>query len=262
MEILEFVNQLCVVDCKSITGGTMYPKEKLIFALDVEHFEEAQKLVMEYRGHVGMFKVGKQLFTHCGPKIVDFINMKNSKVFLDLKYHDIPNTVSKAAIEAVKLGVDMFNIHTMGGFNMMRDAKTTLVNTSKKLQLQRPKIIGVTVLTSMDDEAFMGMGINISVNQLTKNLTLLAKEAGLDGVVAGGSEIEMIRELCGNDFIILTPGIRLDDKKDDQRRTITPKEAILKGATYIVLGRAVRESDNPHALFEKIYKDIDDALSS
>lgn len=209
-----------------------------------------------------MFKVGKQLFTHCGPKIVDFINMKNSKVFLDLKYHDIPNTVSKAAIEAVKLGVDMFNIHTMGGFNMMRDAKTTLVNTSKKLQLQRPKIIGVTVLTSMDDEAFMGMGINISVNQLTKNLTLLAKEAGLDGVVAGGSEIEMIRELCGNDFIILTPGIRLDDKKDDQRRTITPKEAILKGATYIVLGRAVRESDNPHALFEKIYKDIDDALSS
>ena len=240
----------------------MDPKEKLIFALDVEHFEEAQKLVMEYRGHVGMFKVGKHLFTHCGPKIVDFINMKNSKVFLDLKYHDIPNTVSKAAIEAVKLGVDMFNIHTMGGFNMMRDAKTTLVNTSKKLQLQRPKIIGVTVLTSMDDEAFMGMGINISVNQLTKNLTLLAKEAGLDGVVAGGSEIEMIRELCGNDFIILTPGIRLDDKKDDQRRTITPKEAILKGATYIVLGRAVRESDNPHALFEKIYKDIDDALSS
>ena len=161
-----------------------------------------------------------------------------------------------------KLGVDMFNIHTMGGFNMMRDAKTTLVNTSKKLQLQRPKIIGVTVLTSIDDDAFMGMGINISVNQLTKNLTLLAKEAGLDGVVAGGSEIEMIRELCGNDFIILTPGIRLDDKKDDQRRTITPKEAILKGATYIVLGRAVRESDNPHALFEKIYKDIDDALSS
>lgn len=239
----------------------MDPKEKLIFALDVEHFDEAQKLVMEYREHVGMFKVGKQLFTHCGPKIIDFINMKNSKVFLDLKYHDIPNTVSKAAIEAAKLGVDMFNVHTMGGLAMMRDAKVTLVNTAKKLQLQRPKIIGVTVLTSMDDEALAGMGINITVNQLTKNLALLAKEAGLDGVVAGGSEIEMIRELCGNDFIIVTPGVRLDDKKDDQKRTITPKEAILKGATYIVLGRAVRDSENPRALFEKIYKDIDNVLS-
>jgi orotidine-5'-phosphate decarboxylase len=187
--------------------------------------------------------------------------MKNSKVFLDLKYHDIPNTVSKAAIEAAKLGVDMFNVHTMGGLAMMRDVKVTLVNTAKKLQLQRPKIIGVTVLTSMDDEALAGMGINITVNQLTKNLALLAKEAGLDGVVAGGSEIEMIRELCGNDFIIVTPGVRLDDKKDDQKRTITPKEAILKGATYIVLGRAVRDSENPRALFEKIYKDIDNVLS-
>jgi len=238
----------------------MDPKEKLIFALDVEHFEEAQKLVMEYRGHVGMFKVGKQLFTHCGPKIVDFINMKNSKVFLDLKYHDIPNTVSKAAIEAAKLGVDMFNVHTMGGLAMMRDAKEALVNTAKRLQLQRPKIIGVTVLTSMDDETLAGMGISITVNQLTRNLALLAKEAGLDGVVAGGSEIEMIRELCGNDFIIVTPGVRLDDKKDDQKRTITPKEAVTKGATYIVLGRAVRDSKNPHALFEKIYKDIDNVL--
>jgi orotidine-5'-phosphate decarboxylase len=241
-------------------GGNMDPKEKLIFALDVEHFEEAQKLVMEYREHVGMFKVGKQLFTHCGPKIVDFINMKKSKVFLDLKYHDIPNTVSKAAIEAAKLGVDMFNVHTMGGLAMMRDARAALVNTAKRLQLQRPKIIGVTVLTSMDDEALAGMGINITVNQLTKNLALLAKEAGLDGVVAGGSEIEMIRELCGNDFIIVTPGVRLDDRKDDQKRTITPKEAILKGATYIVLGRAVRDSENPRALFEKIYKDIDNVL--
>jgi orotidine-5'-phosphate decarboxylase len=216
---------------------------------------------MEYREHVGMFKVGKQLFTHCGPKIVDFINMKNSKVFLDLKYHDIPNTVSKAAIEAAKLGVDMFNVHTMGGFAMMKDTKTTLLNAAKRLQLQKPKIIGVTVLTSMDDETLAGMGINITVTQLTKNLALLAKEAGLDGVVAGGSEIEMIRELCGDDFVIVTPGVRLDDKKNDQKRTITPKEAVVKGATYIVLGRAVRDSENPRALFEKIYKDIDDALS-
>jgi len=234
----------------------MDPKEKLIFALDVEHFQEAQKLVMEFKDHVGMFKVGKQLFTHCGPKIVDFIKLKKSKVFLDLKYHDIPNTVAKAAIETVKLGVDMLNVHTTGGFTMMKEAKTALHDAAKNLHVRRPGIIGVTVLTSIDDQELKRMGIEIPVHELTKRLALLAKEAGLDGVVAGGSEIEMIRSLCGKDFIILTPGVRIEEKKDDQKRTITPVEAIQKGATYIVLGRAVRDSKNPQQLLAKISEDI------
>lgn len=238
----------------------MDPKEKIILALDVEHFEEARKLVMEFRDYIGMFKVGKQLFTHCGPKIVDFINMKNSKVFLDLKYHDIPNTVSKAVIEAAKLGVDMLNVHTSGGLTMMKEAKTALVNVTKKLQIPRPRIIGVTVLTSIDDSELKVMGIEASVEQLTKNLALLAKEAGLDGVVAGGSDIEMIRNLCGDDFIIVTPGVRIDDKKNDQKRTITPKEAISLGANYIVLGRTLLDNTEPHRLLEKIYEDILNAL--
>ena len=239
----------------------MDPKEKIILALDVEHFEEAQRIVMEFKDHVGMFKVGKQLFTHCGPKIVDFIKLKKSKVFLDLKFHDIPNTVSKAAVEAAKLGVDMLNVHASGGLAMMKETKTALLNAVKKFRLQRPKIIGVTVLTSMDDAEFKRMGLNISVSQLTKNLALLAKEAGLDGVVAAGGDIEMIRELCGKEFVIVTPGVRLEEKKDDQKRVITPKEALLKGATYIVLGRAIMDSENPKALLEKTCEDLKNAIS-
>lgn len=240
----------------------MNPKESIILALDVEHFEDARRLVMEFKDYVGMFKVGKQLFTHCGPKIIDFINMKNSKVFLDLKYHDIPNTVSKAVMEAAKLGVDMLNVHTSGGFTMMKESRTALTTITKKLQIPRPKIIGVTVLTSIDDEELKIMGFNITVKELTKNLALLAKEAGLDGVVAGGEDIEMIRGLCGDDFVIVTPGVRIGEKKDDQKRTITPKDAIEKGATYIVLGRTLLESQEPLVLLEGIYRDILDALSN
>ncbi|OPY74655.1 MAG: Orotidine 5'-phosphate decarboxylase [Syntrophorhabdus sp. PtaU1.Bin050] len=239
----------------------MDPKERLIFALDVDHFEEAQKLVLEFKNHVGMFKVGKQLFTHCGPKIVDFIKIKNSKVFLDLKYHDIPNTVAKAAIEAAKLGVDMFNVHAMGGFTMMKEARTALHDAAKDLRIQRPKVIGVTVLTSLDDAELQRMGIDIKVDALTKNLTLLTKEAGMDGVVAGGSEITLIRELCGKEFVIVTPGVRIEERQDDQKRTIGPAEAIRKGATYIVLGRAVRDNPNPGDLLDKICKDIVHACS-
>ena len=238
----------------------MDPKEKMIFALDVDHFEEARKFVTGFKDHVGMFKVGKQLFTHCGPKIVDFIKMKGSKVFLDLKYHDIPNTVSKAAVEALKLGVDMFNVHASGGFTMMKEAGEALHKAADDFLLPRPKIIAVTVLTSIDNAELQRMGIGISVMDLTRNLAALGKEAGLDGVVAGGSEIAMIREVCGPDFVIVTPGVRIGEKKDDQKRTITPQEAVARGASFVVLGRAVRDSDNPRGLLEKIAKEIGDAV--
>jgi orotidine-5'-phosphate decarboxylase len=239
----------------------MDPKEKIILALDVEHFEEAQRLVLEFRDHVGMFKVGKQLFTHCGPKIVDFIKLKNSKVFLDLKYHDIPNTVAKASIEATRLGVDMLNVHASGGLTMMKEAKTALTNAAKDLRVLRPRIIGVTVLTSLDDAELKRIGIDLTAHDLTKRLALLAREAGLDGVVASGEDIEMIRESCGGDFLIVTPGVRVDEKKDDQRRTITPVEAVLRGATYIVLGRTVTAGANPKELLTRIIKDIGDVSS-
>lgn len=239
----------------------MDPRVKMIFALDVDHFEEAQQLVLEFKDHVGMFKVGKQLFTQCGPKIVDYIKMKNSKVFLDLKYHDIPNTVAKASVEAAKLGVDILNVHASGGFPMMSEAKRALVEAGKNPNIQRPKIIGVTVLTSLDDNELKRVGFNIPVIELTRRLATLAKEAGLDGVVAGGSEIEMIREICGKDFLIITPGVRLEEKRDDQKRTVTPHEAIKRGASYIVLGRAVRDAPDPKGLLKKITGDIRNALT-
>lgn len=239
----------------------MEARDRMILALDVDHFQEAQDLVREFKDHVGMFKVGKQLFTHCGTKIIDFIKMRDAKVFLDLKYHDIPNTVSKAGIEAAKLGVDMFNVHASGGFTMMQSAKQALVDAGKKLAIERPRIIAVTVLTSLDDAELARIGIALSAAELTKRLALLAREAGLDGVVASGQDAAMIRELCGKDFIIVTPGVRLAEGAHDQKRIITPKAAVQAGATYIVLGRAVLETPKPRETLTRIEQDIRDAVS-
>jgi orotidine-5'-phosphate decarboxylase len=150
----------------------------------------------------------------------------------------------------------------MGGFTMMNETRQAVQNAVKSLSIHRPILIGVTVLTSLDNAELERMGIHISVDTLTRNLALLAKDAGMDGVVAGGSEIELIRELCGKDFVIVTPGVRIGGKKDDQKRTIDPVEAIRRGATYIVLGRAVRDNPNPAALLDKIGRDIAYATSS
>jgi orotidine-5'-phosphate decarboxylase len=234
----------------------MDPRERMILALDLEHFHEAQKLVKEFKDHVGMFKVGKQLFTHCGTKIIDFIKINKAKVFLDLKYHDIPNTVSKAGIEAMKLGVDMFNVHASGGLTMMQETRSALHEASKKLVMERPKVIAVTVLTSMDDAELQRLGLPVTAAEWTRKLTLLTKEAGLDGVVASGHDIETIRSLCGKDFIIVTPGVRIGEGKDDQKRTITPGEAVRKGATYIVLGRTVLTTKNPKETLQQIEEEI------
>lgn len=155
----------------------------------------------------------------------------------------------------------MLNVHAMGGFTMMNETRQAVQHAVTTLNIKRPTLIGVTVLTSLDNTELERMGITITVDALTKNLALLAKEAGMDGVVAGGSEIELIRELCGKDFVIVTPGVRIEEKKDDQKRTIGPVEAIQRGATYIVLGRAVRNNPNPAALLEKIGRDIADATS-
>jgi orotidine-5'-phosphate decarboxylase len=239
----------------------MNPRERMILALDVDHFQEAQKLVKDFKDHVGMFKVGKQLFTHCGTKIIDFIKMNQAKVFLDLKYHDIPNTVSKAGIEAMKLGVDMFNVHASGGFTMMEETRLALQEASKKLVMERPRIIAVTVLTSIDDGELQRLGLNVTAAEWTRKLTLLTKEARLDGVVASGHDIDTIRSLCGKEFIIVTPGVRIGAGKDDQKRTITPGEAVRKGATYIVLGRTVLASKDPKETLRQIEEEIRHAPS-
>ncbi len=234
----------------------MEARDRIILALDFDDFEAARKVVREYRNDVGMFKVGKQLFTCCGTTIVDFIRKEGGRVFLDLKYHDIPNTVSKAGVEAVKLGVEMFNVHASGGYTMMKETRAAVEQAAAEMGVPRPLIIAVTVLTSLDGAELRRMGIETPLAELARRLTLLTKEAGLDGVVASGQEAAMIRGLCGADFVIVTPGVRVEETKDDQKRTITPGDAVRAGATYIVLGGTVMQAPDPHAKLLKIREEM------
>ncbi len=233
------------------------PKEKIIFALDVDHFADAQRWVNLLKDHIGLFKVGKQLFTHAGPKVVDMIRQKGQKVFLDLKYHDIPNTVARAGEEATKLSVSMFNLHALGGIEMMKKTVEASRATAKTLGVPKPTILAVTILTSMDENALREVGIQDPVIEEVGRLASLAAKAGVDGVVASAQEIGIIRERCGEKFLIVTPGIRAPaDKKDDQKRTLTPKEAISAGANYLVIGRPIKEAKDPLEAVQKIIEDI------
>ncbi|MBM4338857.1 MAG: orotidine-5'-phosphate decarboxylase [Deltaproteobacteria bacterium] len=233
------------------------PKDRIIFALDVEHFHEAQHWVTLLKDRVGILKVGKQLFTHSGPKIIDMISQKGQKVFLDLKYHDIPNTVAKAGEEATKHQVAMFNLHALGGFEMMKKTVEASRAVSKNLNLPKPIILAVTILTSMDGETMKEVGIQGPIVEEVGRLAVLAQKAGIDGVVASPQEIGIIRERCGEEFLIVTPGIRHpSDKKDDQKRTLTPREAIEAGADYLVIGRPIKEAKDPIEAVQKIVEDI------
>jgi orotidine-5'-phosphate decarboxylase len=233
------------------------PKNKIIFALDVEHFSEAQRWVNTLKDRVGMFKVGKQLFTRAGPKVVDMIRKKDQKVFLDLKFHDIPNTVAKAGEEATKLEVAMFNLHALGGFEMMKKTVEASRETAKNLGVSRPLILAVTILTSMDESVMKEVGIQGPILEEVGRLAFLSMKAGVDGVVASPQEIGIIREQCGEKFLIVTPGIRLpSEKKDDQKRTLSPKEAISNGADYLVIGRPIKEAKDPLEAVQKIIEDI------
>ena len=236
---------------------TNNPKDKIIFALDVEHFGEAQHWVNLLKDCVGMFKVGKQLFTHAGPKVIDMIRKKGQKVFLDLKYHDIPNTVARAGEEATKLEVAMFNLHALGGLAMMKKTVEASKAIAKGLGIPKPLILAVTILTSMDEEALREVGVQGPLLEEVGRLAFLSMKAGVDGVVASPQEIGIIRERCGEKFLIVTPGIRHpSDKKDDQKRTMSPKEAIAAGANYLVIGRPIKEAKDPLEAVEKIIEDI------
>lgn len=233
------------------------PKERIIFALDVDHFSEAQHWVGLLKGRVGMFKVGKQLFTHCGPKVVDMIRQKGQKVFLDLKYHDIPNTVARAGEEATKLNVAMFNLHALGGFEMMQKAAQASKAAAKELGVPKPILLAVTILTSMSEGTFTEVGLQGPLIEEVGRLAALAQRAGIDGVVASPQEIGIIRERCGKGFLVVTPGIRLpSDKKDDQKRTLGPREAVVAGADYLVIGRPIKEAQDPLEAVRRIVEDI------
>lgn len=232
----------------------MKATERIILALDVSDPDYAIEIVDKFSDKINIFKVGLELFTIAGPSIIDKIHKREKKVFLDLKFHDIPNTVAKAAKTVTRLGVFMFNIHAFGGFEMMKRCAETVIEICLKENLNRPLILGVTVLTSLTRESLRDeIGIQYGLKTHVKHLAALAMKAGLDGVVASGKEAEIIRNHCGKDFIIVTPGIRPSwTPPDDQKRTVTPKEAIKQGADYIVLGRAILKQQDPLKAIELI----------
>lgn len=236
-------------------------RERLIFALDVDEFEEAERWVKLLHGKVGIFKVGKQLFTRCGPEVVHMVRGEGGEVFLDLKYHDIPNTVAMAGAEAAKLGVRMFNLHALGGRQMMERAAAELDRHFPKGDPDRPLLLAVTILTSATAETLREVGIDRSIDEMVPRLALLAKQAGLDGVVASPKEVGLIRQACGADFAIVTPGVRPSFAAlDDQKRVTTPAEAIAAGADYLVIGRPISAAADPVAAAELILEEMAGAL--
>jgi orotidine-5'-phosphate decarboxylase len=232
------------------TAETVSAKEKLIVALDVESADEALRLYGELRGEAGMFKVGSQLFTTAGPDLVRRLVKDGARIFLDLKYHDIPNTVAAAAREATRLGVALFNVHAAGGTEMMRRAADATAAEAARLGVQKPSLIAVTVLTSMDAEAISETGVTAaSVEEHVRRLARLADASGLDGVVASPHEIIPVRETVGRaDFLVVTPGVSPTAVAyADQKRVTSPAEAVRRGADFIVVGRAILNSPDPAA---------------
>jgi orotidine-5'-phosphate decarboxylase len=225
-------------------------KDRVIVALDVPDAASARAMVQRLSGRVGMFKVGSQLFTAAGPDFVHELTAKGEKVFLDLKYHDIPNTVAAAVGAASQLGVSLLTVHALGGREMLQAAAGALPAMGTRL-------LAITVLTSHDEASLGALGVQGSVADTVKRLALLASEAGADGVVASPHEVPLIRETCGKDLVIVTPGIRpRGAARGDQARAATPDAALRAGADYIVVGRPILEAADPVAAAESIVAEV------
>jgi orotidine-5'-phosphate decarboxylase len=234
-------------------------KDRIIVALDVEDMPAALKLVELLHDEVGAFKIGKQLFTASGPEAVRRIHKLGGRVFLDLKFHDIPTTVAKASVEAARHGVFMFNMHALGGLAMMQEAVQAV---RAEPCIQQPIMIAVTVLTSMGPDDLKPLGMTLPVDELVVLLALLAKEAGMDGVVASPREIGLIKKACGPDFLVVTPGIRpRGAEANDQKRAMSPGEAVRAGADFIVVGRPITHAPDPQAAARSIAEEIASVLA-
>lgn len=233
-------------------------KEKIILALDVPTKKQAIEIINRTEGLINAFKIGLQLFVSAGSEFVQELTSSGLRIFLDLKFHDIPNTVAKAGIEAAKLGVWMFNIHALGGSEMMKRTVEEVTNFCEAKKLEKPKILGVTILTSSNNETLKQIGIKSDVKEAVRNLANLSEQCDLDGVVASPHEIEIVRKNARKkNFLIVTPGIRPSFATvEDQKRVMTPKEAISLGADYIVIGRPILQSSDQRATIEKILTEI------
>lgn len=223
----------------------------VIVALDFPSEQEALQLVDQLEPSLCRLKVGKELFTRCGPLLVKRLVDKKFDVFLDLKYHDIPNTVAKACAAAADLGVWMLNVHALGGEKMMSAARQALSNDDS------PLLIAVTWLTSSGQLELDALGIDSTPKEMVSRLATMTKQAGLDGVVCSAQEAPMLRQAMGDDFYLVTPGIRLADaKQDDQCRVVTPQKAIKDGASYLVIGRPITQAEDPCKVLRTINREI------
>ena len=233
----------------------MKPIDRLIVALDVNSEEKAVAMADKLKNYIKFFKIGLELFSSCGPEIVERIEETGCYVFLDLKFHDIPATVAKAAVAITKLKPFMFNVHALGGYEMMKRSAEAVTDEAKRLDITKPKILAVTILTSLDEKAMKEVGLGGSPKEAVLRLSRLAKKAGLDGVVVSPAETKEIRKELGENFLIVTPGIRPGwAALDDQKRTATPNAAIKNGADYIIVGRPITESTDPAETAREILK--------
>jgi orotidine-5'-phosphate decarboxylase len=226
---------------------------QILVALDVDTADAAFALADKLRGVVGGFKIGNRLFTSHGPSVVEALVARGDRIFLDLKFHDIPHTVAGAVAAATRLGVWMVNVHASGGHAMMKAACDAADAEASRLSRPRPLVIAVTMLTSLSEETMSEIGVAGAMASQVGRLAVLAQSAGLDGVVASPQEIALIRSRCGPTFEIVTPGIRsASDDKGDQRRTMTAAEALSAGASYLVVGRPIIADPDPRAAAERI----------
>jgi len=232
-------------------------RNPIIAALDVPTAEQALKLAAEIAPVVGAFKIGSELFTVAGPDIVRRVRGTGASVFLDLKFHDIPNTVAKAVASAMQLDVQMFTVHTSGGFDMLRAAEKAAEENGWKAGRTPPLVLGVTVLTSMNAAALREIGLDGNVEFQVRRLAAVAIKAGLRGLVCSPQEVAQLKKVVPPNMQLVTPGIRTGaEKPDDQARTMTPKEAIAAGASWLVIGRPIYAAENPRAAAEKILESI------
>lgn len=230
--------------------------QPLLVALDVDTIDAARRLTDSLRGTVGGFKIGSRLFTSHGPAFVEELVARGDRVFLDLKFHDIPNTVAGAVAAATRLGVWMVNVHAGGGVEMMRAARQAADEEAAKRSSVPPRLIAVTVLTSFSQEGLSATGVSGAISDQVRRLALLAQESSLDGVVASPQEIGLIREACDPRFEIVTPGIRgADDAKGDQNRTASAAGALSAGANYIVVGRPIIAAGDPCAAARRMVEE-------
>lgn len=232
--------------------------ERLILALDVDGLTQAQVLLEQLKAHVKIFKVGIRLFTAEGPKVVEVIKAQGGKVFLDLKLHDIPSVVASTAKEGVRLGAFMLTLHASGGREMMEHAAKAVREEAAKRGVEKPILLGVTVLTSLDESHLRELaGTPRTLQEQVLTLAKLAQASGLDGVIASPFEIVAIRAVCGRQFLIVTPGIRPQGAmRDDQKRTLTAREAIEAGADYLVIGRPILQAPDPAAAARRILEEM------